>query len=1696
MSKPNHKSRFQKNRNYRRASDDARTPNTTALPPQAVKMTPENLELDMPPYSKITHEAWLKLFFLRCRPECPDYVCILKGIEPSKPIKPSIPTAREARNKAIMRTYEINYRRYLDKFDEHISQKKKMCSHLWRCISEPIREYISSKDPLAESKHRIRKLLKLTQQAYFSAEHSTPAAQKQSAEDDYYHCRQSPEESVPVFFNRFKDLHTDCVKRGMTAKTDKELAYSFIKKLDNARYIGLDLQCTNGETLVESMDEDARSKCPYGFPRTLDKAFHLANSWVVSVMRNNKHKPVLASNLVTLKSKDKSKSSKPKGKDKRNWIDLDKVKPSDKPSKLGFKSCSCGGDHFKKFCKNKKVDRSSDSNKDDNSDSEKDDKKKKNNARSFSNAIILAQQDEFDDDLNQTVEQPDTQTRRKSKKARTNVTLTRKMIYYVKKYGFGEYTALGDNGCNAPMTPCDWLVTSIRKSPKYFRDVNTMGGPLSVSRVGESLDFGTLGYRPHAEFTVFSFYKSLVDNHKVTYDPDHKFVDVFIARINFTLRFFRYDDILVCDLKPYRQCMHSDVPERVILPPESTFQRKRMFVSLDETQSESTPVIPNATLTSFTPPNLDTAPDVESNSVQPDMLLPNEPTPLTPAIPSHDAPPPRKAGRKKDKKPIWNLKGDELPSSILLSKYKMIPNMTNKQVKALDRVHRGLRNTWHCSKVDLIHRLDNGELKNANFTAADVRNYFTLFDKDFAALKGKSEHETYVVPDLIERIDVLKDEILLRGDLMFVCGYPFLLLIAYPSGFALVNYIKSRDASDILPAMRQSINWFKARNRIPKVLNFDSEPGVIAIKADIEELGCECVINPHGVKVNEAENLIKTIKQRIRSKVATLGFVVGRIILIHLVIAAVIATNFISKKTNMNMQSSYSMLFNKTVDYNVMFRYSPSDYVEVSEDKTNNDADKFRTVTAIPLYPNISNPHSWKFFSLKSRDTFDRNVDAATPLPMSESVIARLNAIAEADPIRRRDPAFHTSLVYTDREGVEILDGLENLETVPASDLVPKPDTTEPTPTNDNADHVAPDVTNSDTLDDLSHDPDPLTDSQEPYIPPDDDGYGFTVNPTTSDQLSMSELDSIDSSGVNSYRRSARTHAQNPKYYNASYINATYIDPIGYTTYRNMPKSGSIFSTQLSARKALEHYNQDGLDAIIAEINGMLDRKVFVGVLRSSLSKTQMKKIIRSSMFVKEKFDSKGTLLKLKARLVAGGHMQNKAIYTVDQISSPTVSTTSFFTLAAIAAAERRHVMTFDIGQAYLNAEMKGDVFMILDPLSASILCDIDPSYREFVDTKGQVLVKLTKALYGCIESAKLWYNHLKAKLLELGYIVNPSDICVFNRTSESGKQSTVCFHVDDGFASCDDLNDLKLLETQLKKIFKQVEIHHGKVHEYLGMNLDFTEEFVCTITMEQYIKNILTDNKIHKKARTPSGGNLFEIDESSEKLDKTGSEEFHKVVAQLLYLGTRVRPDILLPVTFLCSRVSEPSMQDVSKLTRVMCYLNQTADLGLKIGGDMNGELRLLVYADASFAVHPNSMRSHTGIILSVGRGPILVKSYKQKLVTKSSTEAELVSLSDATSLSAAEIQFLLGQGIEMKAEIQQDNTSTIKLANNGRSNSDRTRHVKIRYFFIKQYLDSGEMTITHCPTLEMVADILTKPLQGEHFDNLRDQLLGYKHI
>ena len=229
--------------------------------------------------------------------------------------------------------------------------------------------------------------------------------------------------------------------------------------------------------------------------------------------------------------------------------------------------------------------------------------------------------------------------------------------------------------------------------------------------------------------------------------------------------------------------------------------------------------------------------------------------------------------------------------------------------------------------------------------------------------------------------------------------------------------------------------------------------------------------------------------------------------------------------------------------------------------------------------------------------------------------------------------------------------------------------------------------------------------------------------------------------------------------------------------------------------------------------------------------------------------------------------------------------------------------------------------------------------------------------------------------------------------------------------------------------------------------------------------------------------------------MTQEGAERFHRVVAKLLYVSKRGRPDIQLAIAFLCTRVSCSTEQDQRKLKRLLQFLNGTIDDFCILGADCMTVLR--TWVDAAYGVH-HDMKSHTGGVMSLGRGVIMCKSTKQKLNTKSSTEAEVVGASDYLPNTIWAKLFLEAQGYEIKENyFAQDNQSAMKLEQNGRKScGQKSRHIDIRYFFMKDRVETENITIVYCPTEEMLADFFTKPLQGALFQKFRRVLMGHAHV
>jgi hypothetical protein len=408
-------------------------------------------------------------------------------------------------------------------------------------------------------------------------------------------------------------------------------------------------------------------------------------------------------------------------------------------------------------------------------------------------------------------------------------------------------------------------------------------------------------------------------------------------------------------------------------------------------------------------------------------------------------------------------------------------------------------------------------------------------------------------------------------------------------------------------------------------------------------------------------------------------------------------------------------------------------------------------------------------------------------------------------------------------------------------------------------------------------------------------------------------------------------------------------------------------------------------------------------------------------------------------------------------------------------------------------------ILKIKGPLVDMLISLDNELYQNFVVYENGIkvlYVKVLKALYGMLIASLLFYKKLRKDLESIGFKVNPYDPCVANRII-NGNQHTVTWHVDDLKSSHVDpkVND-KFLEW-LSEMYGDpkvapVKAVRGKVHDYLAMKLDFTEKGKLIVNMSDYIKSMVFEfPEAVSQQKCPWNENLFKVDANSPKLKKEQSELFHTFVAKGLFVCKRGRPDIQPAIAFLSTRVKEPNENDWLKLKKMIGFLDYTKEDTLKLDCDDDGTINW--HLDAAFAVHKDA-KSHTGATMSLGSGAITSISTKQKINTRSSTEAELVSIDDIISKVLWTKRFLEAQGYDVKHNVLlRDNQSSMKLEQNGKTScGKRTRHFDIKYFYITDLIENKEVTIKYCPTDSMVADYMTKPLTGAKFRKFRKIIMN----
>ena len=543
---------------------------------------------------------------------------------------------------------------------------------------------------------------------------------------------------------------------------------------------------------------------------------------------------------------------------------------------------------------------------------------------------------------------------------------------------------------------------------------------------------------------------------------------------------------------------------------------------------------------------------------------------------------------------------------------------------------------------------------------------------------------------------------------------------------------------------------------------------------------------------------------------------------------------------------------------------------------------------------------------------------------------------------------------------------------------------------------------------------------------------------------------------------------------------------------------GVVLAEHYSINKGIRLFGDRAKESVSKELRQLHDYITYTPVHAHELTPDQKKQALASLIFLTEKRCGR-----IKTRACVNGSVQRDYI-PKESAASPTVMNDSVMIQSAIDAHEGRVVVTLDIPGAFLHADLDEEVIMLLRGQLADLMVQIDPDlYGPYLTktTKGESIlyVRMLKAMYGLLRSALLFYLKLVKDLSDYGFEINPYDPCVANKMV-NGSQMTVVWHVDDLKVSHASATVIQNFVQYLKsKYGDNLAVHTGDVHDYLGVDHDYSEKGVVKLSMMKHLEKIFQDfpEEIGKASLTPASENLFRIRDPEENdahkkwLSPERARDFHHSVAQLLFVSTRVRRDIQTAVAFLTTRVKRPDEDDWGKLKRVLKYLKGTRHMRLRLGVD---DLRIIQWwVDASYNVHEDC-RGQTGAMMSLGQGAPISFSRKQKLNVRSSCEGELVGIDDALPLILWARYFIEAQGYSVEQNIMyQDNKSTILLANNGRwSSSRRTKHIKSRYFFIKDKVQSGEVSVKHRATDKMWSDILTKPKQGTGFRQDRAMLMN----
>lgn len=545
-------------------------------------------------------------------------------------------------------------------------------------------------------------------------------------------------------------------------------------------------------------------------------------------------------------------------------------------------------------------------------------------------------------------------------------------------------------------------------------------------------------------------------------------------------------------------------------------------------------------------------------------------------------------------------------------------------------------------------------------------------------------------------------------------------------------------------------------------------------------------------------------------------------------------------------------------------------------------------------------------------------------------------------------------------------------------------------------------------------------------------------------------------------------------------------------THRTMKKKKKG-KNQMSYEKYIKFNPERGSHSMQVELDNWDKFEAAVACDPKKLTKEEWNEVLPSWAFTLDKEHTDGSYNKTKTRLVINGKMQDAS--DLGALYSPTVDTVSVFVALAILAAMKGEAFVYDVTGAFLHKSIEADrkpIYVRISKDMADEWVKRHPEADQYRLSDGGLILRLLKYVYGLKEAPRKFHDMLIKALTDAGYTATISDRCLTVKEDSEGNKVIATLHVDDelGVVIGEKLRD-DLLKT-LQKVFGK-EVSCKPLDEYLGMKIEYDKvKGTVTINQQAYWEKALLEYELQDMPvfKTPALDDIFEVPVNNTPVDRS---LYQSMVMKALWGARLTKPEILLAVTFLSGKCQDPVQSDMDKLVRVYGYIKGTA--GLKRVIRPRG-LSLGLHADAAFGVHPDG-RSHGGLVVTIGGAPVLIKCSKIRSVKISSTGAENAMLCEGCTYLRwlAGMMRELGFGDDGPHIAYQDNESAIKQTTS-ECQFRRSKQDLIQMAYVRELVMDGELVLVHLPTDEMMADILTKPLQGSKFRYLRDKLLGILDI